>query len=110
MSRAIETSAAALGLSAQTSVVRADLESLGWLERVAGPYDLVLCDPPYARIERVHVVLEALSGRHALTAEACVVVEHSRRDPPTLPPGFEEVRVYRYGDTSVLLAEHRALT
>lgn len=49
-------------------------------------------------------LLSALAAAGKLQPDAVVVVEHARREPPTLPPGFGEVRSYRYGDTAVLVA------
>ena len=106
VARAIERSARELGLEEAVTVVIADLEQPGerWLRAIEGVFDLVLADPPYARIARIEALLSILASRDKLRAGAAVVVEHARREPPTLPAGFSEISSYRYGDTAVLLA------
>lgn len=105
VSGSIERAAAELELGAQARVIQTDLERPieGWIGRAAGPFDLVFCDPPYDRVERVGEVLGALAAAGSLAADAWVVVEHASRDAVELPAGFSEIRTYRYGDTSVLL-------
>lgn len=105
---AIEKSARELGLEDEARVVVADLEDgEGWIRAIEGlTFDLVLIDPPYARIAHVEVLLSTLAREAKLSAGAAVVVEHERRKPPCLPAGFIEISSYRYGDTAVMLAEH----
>lgn len=105
VARAIDASARELGLEDRVTVVTADLEKppAKWMGALDAPADLVFCDPPYARVERVGPVLSALLEAGKLRAGAAVVVEHARRAPPHLASGFGEVGAYRYGDTAVLL-------
>lgn len=105
VARAIERSARELGLTDRTAVVVADLDKppARWMRRLAEPADLVFCDPPYARIDRVGPVLAALERAGKLRPGAALVIEHAKRSPPTLPPSFGELTTYRYGDTAVLL-------
>jgi len=103
VARAIDKSARELGLEARAKVIQADLTKAGWMDGVE-PASLVFLDPPYAEIARVEPLLSALAAAGKLQPDAVVVVEHARREPPTLPPGFGEVRSYRYGDTAVLVA------
>lgn len=101
--------------AAVLSVLRSNVEAVGlpgaWVvadrvERVvaAAPaepaYDLVFLDPPYAlAAERVEGVLTALVEHGWLAAEATVVVERARRDPPfTWPSGLLGQRERRYGE------------
>ncbi len=104
VARAIERSARELGIEDVAMVIVADLERLSSVRALEGPFDLVLVDPPYARIAHVEVLLSALASEAKLRAGAGVVVEHARRGPPKLPVGFDEISSYRYGDTAVLLA------
>ena len=110
MARAITESARELGLGGAVTVVTADLAGApgGWLARLSGPFELVFCDPPYQRVEQVQPALAALGAAGALADGALLVLEHSRRAPPTLPAGFGEIRTYRYGDTAVLLGVYEA--
>lgn len=100
---AIRRSAGELGLAQQTRVERRDLEKAGWSDGL-GPFNLVFCDPPYRRVERVTDVLRELLARGALALDGLVLVEHAAKDTVVLPEGLAEVRTYRYGDTKVLLA------
>lgn len=107
VARAIKTSARELDLADRVKVVQADLERRNashWLDAIANPIDLLMLDPPYAQIAKVEALLSTLAHEAKLAAEAAVVIEHARRDPPVLPLGFSEVSSYRYGDTAVLLA------
>lgn len=105
VARAIDKSARELDLSERVEVIVADLERPPdrWIGKVREPADLVFCDPPYARVERVGVVLSALSEAGKLRPGAAVVVEHAKKAPPALPAGFGRIATYRYGDTAVLL-------
>ncbi len=75
-------------------VVRA--EAVSWLRR-SGPFDLALCDPPYA-FEEWPALLAAL--------RADVAVLESAR-PPVLAHGWDVIREKRYGGTLVTVVEHR---
>lgn len=102
---AIARSAEELGLDARSEVVVADLETAParWIPRLAGRFDLVFCDPPYARVDRALELLTALLDAGAMAADVTIVLEHGPRDAPVIPRGFEALRSYRYGDTAVLL-------
>jgi 16S rRNA (guanine966-N2)-methyltransferase len=77
-----------------------------------GPFDLVLCDPPYATpLAEVHALLGALHEAGALAREVVVVIERDKRDPDlaTSPPGFlAPGRRRSYGDTVLLVHEATA--
>ena len=71
------------------------------LDRLAGPYDLVLLDPPYGTTD-VLEVLEQVERRGLLGDDATVVLEHAWRDKAIEPAGrlaLQQTR--RYGDTAV---------
>jgi 16S rRNA (guanine966-N2)-methyltransferase len=101
--RALDANLAALDVTDRTQVVRAEV--LRALPRLAGPFGLVLVDPPYdltakGETDRVLHALPPLLG-----ADALVVVEHDRRSPPKpdlgphSPLALRDRR--RYGDTEV---------
>lgn len=71
---------------------------------VAGGWDLVFVDPPYALSDDdVAGVLAALAP--LLAPDATVLVERSTRSaPPRWPAGWREGRRRRYGETSVWAA------
>lgn len=96
---ALEANIASTGLDA-ARVRRADVAGLV-SARAQQPFDLVLCDPPYAMASHdLLAVLSHLVGNGWLACEAVVVVERATRDPqPPWPPGLVLARDRRYGDT-----------
>lgn len=102
----IRENARALGLTARVTVVPQRAERALASSALAGPFDLVLCDPPYAEVKTpgFGVLLAGLLTR--LSPEGLLVLEHASRDaPPEL--AFAEQRVTRrYGDTTVTLYGH----
>lgn len=104
---AIEKGARELGIAELVRALALDLEKppRSWIGRLPDErFDLVFLDPPYASIEVVTAVLAAAGESGKLQPGAAIVIEHARRRPPVLPPGFVEVASYRYGDTAVVLA------
>jgi 16S rRNA (guanine966-N2)-methyltransferase len=86
-------------------VVQADVErfladpgGLRGPDEVAGHYDLVFCDPPYAFTDWPDLLAE-VPGE--------LVVVESRR-PVDTGPGWSVVRTARYGDTTVTMARRAA--
>src|SRR5699024_8007898 len=64
------------------------------------PFDVVLCDPPYAAAVRED--LEALARPGWLAADAMVVLERDQRsDAPQWPAGWEPLGARRYGETTI---------
>jgi 16S rRNA (guanine966-N2)-methyltransferase len=97
------------------AVVRENLERTGWQEearvlclpvakalpRLAGPYDLVVADPPY-EYDRAELELLGLIEQGLLAADGVLVVEHSKRRAwPSQLGGRDQVLSRRHGDTCV---------
>jgi len=113
--RCVRTNADALGIGAQVSTVKLELgrgaapEQVARLARVCDePVTLLLADPPYAQIDALTPVLEALAaqvsdGPAVLAPSAAILVEHAHKTAFPVPAGFLEIARYRYGDTAVLL-------
>jgi 16S rRNA (guanine966-N2)-methyltransferase len=83
-------------------IVRAEV--VGWLAgpdpAAAGPFDVVIADPPYAEPEILTSVLEALGSR--LAPRARVVAKHFWRDPPPARVGLlASERERRFGETTL---------
>jgi 16S rRNA G966 N2-methylase RsmD len=81
-------------------VVRAD--AVAWLRTpaatTAGPFDVVVVDPPYAEPQLLVAALEALPPH--LAAGARVVAKHFWRDPPPAQVGLlASERERRFGET-----------
>jgi 16S rRNA (guanine966-N2)-methyltransferase len=92
---AIQANLARLGLRA--TVLRAD--AVRALARVGGPFDLVLCDPPYA----LDVAAELAPGLASVLAPAGVVVYQTAAAlEPTLA-GLQRTTSRRYGSARLTL-------
>lgn len=85
---ALRANISTLGIDERTAVVAADARS--WPGRTR-PFDLVIADPPYS-FDGWNELLESLSTGYA-------VCEAGREVAP--PPGWESLRVRRYGRTTV---------
>jgi len=72
------------------------------LDKLGGPYTLVLADPPYED-ERAVGVLESLSGRGLVRQrETLLVLEHSaRNEPKSEIGGLALVSSRRHGDSGI---------
>ena len=92
-----------LGYRDRCQVVRDDVFRA--VPRLAGPYDLVFSDPPYAA--RATQPVLALLAKNALLADGGkAVLEKDRREPLSdVPPGIRVVEERRYGDTILLFVE-----
>ena len=105
MAAALKRSAAELALSAQVEVLRADATRERTQQEILqhGPFSLVLADPPYADAQAALAALTTLVGRGLLADGALLLLETSAKQIPNLPPEFELLSRYRYGDTAVAL-------
>lgn len=85
-------------------VLRADV--VAWLSgahaRSAGPFDIVVLDPPYDGPELLEAALEGLGGGDPLGPTAIVVAKHFWRAAPPAQVGLlASVRERRFGDTAL---------
>jgi 16S rRNA (guanine966-N2)-methyltransferase len=94
----------ALGLEGDASVLSQRLDRALDAVAKAGPYDLVLVDPPYADVPAAAELLGDLGARAAFAAEARIVIEHAAGAPPPPIAGVDVVSERRYGDTGVTVA------
>ena len=67
---------------------------------VAGGFDLILLDPPYA-IGNVHHVLDRAAG--LLSEDGLLVLERPTRQDPDMPSTLERVRDVRSGDSTLTM-------
>jgi 16S rRNA (guanine966-N2)-methyltransferase len=97
-----------LGLTACSTVLPLRVEALApKLERF-GPFELVLCDPPWRDVEAARLELEALAAAGLFAESARVVLEHAAKGPPSPPQGPARLQIYderRWGDTAITLLE-----
>lgn len=89
-------------------VVRGDVAAAAERGRIpAGPFDLVLLDPPYALdVALTERLLEALAAHGALRPGALALHEHASSAPGARPRAFTVVREKRYGITAVDLIRY----
>lgn len=105
----IKGSATTLALAEQVTVLRADVTRASCQAQVLarGPYTLILSDPPYRDAAKALATLEGLV-QHGLLAEgALLLLETSAKSVPAVPPSFQLLSQYRYGDTAVALLAQR---
>jgi 16S rRNA (guanine966-N2)-methyltransferase len=74
-----------------------------------GPFELVLCDPPWRDVKAARAQLEALANAGLFAANARIVLEHGAKDPPPAAEGRSSLLLVcderRWGDTAVTLFE-----
>jgi 16S rRNA (guanine966-N2)-methyltransferase len=97
----IRDNIASLALGGQATLLARPAERVALGEwRAAGPFDLVLCDPPWSDLEAAVTVLQQLAP--ALVASSRVVLEHPRRAKPELS-GFVRADRREWGDSAMSL-------
>jgi len=79
-------------------------EALGWLAgteaAAAGPFDVVIVDPPYAEPGMLVAALDGLGP--LLAPQGRVVAKHFWRDPPPASVGLlASERERRFGETTL---------
>ena len=92
-----------LGEERRSSVLPLKVER--GLGRLGGPFDLVLCDPPYAIVGEAAKALGALFAGSKLNRAAIVVLEHSARDDSPTIAGLDLIEQRTYGDTALAIYE-----
>jgi 16S rRNA (guanine966-N2)-methyltransferase len=95
---AIKRTADQFGVAKRTSVICAPAETAA--KRVAGHFDFVYADPPYA-VPPPHLTFGTLRLRGAIDAASVLVYERREGAPPFASPGFSTVREARYGETTL---------
>ena len=93
--RLIRANIARLKRAADTTVLTADVSSLG-TNQMTAPASLVFLDPPYGKGLGVQALAAAREGGW-IADDAIVVWEESAAQPA--PPGFTRQDARRYGDT-----------
>lgn len=106
---ALRTNLKATGFDPRATVVRSEV--LRWLrsDAVGGPYDLVLCDPPFADVAVLEATLADPRLRAALAPGALVVARVLRKHAPRLPDDGILERRKEIGEESLLLVRYDAV-
>lgn len=102
---ALTTNVRALGALDVVQIIARPLERSIAAVVAAGPFDLLLVDPPYALVDTgvVARLLHELCSRGALAPGATLVLEHAATSTPPTIASLELEQTRRYGDTSVSL-------
>lgn len=99
----IRDNVGALGLDARAEVVPLRLPRALTRALVHGPFDLVLCDPPWADLKDACATLAELVRAGGLAAGARVALEHSAKDSVPDVSGLALADRRTWGDTAVSL-------
>jgi 16S rRNA (guanine966-N2)-methyltransferase len=97
-----------LGLDDAATVLPQRVEAAAAHLHKYGPFELVLCDPPWRDVKLARQQLEALAKAGLFAPTARIVLEHAAKDPPPALEGTNLLRVCderRWGDTAVTLFE-----
>ncbi len=104
---ALRRNITATGFADRSDIVPANvLAYLGG--RLAAPYDVVLCDPPFADVAVLEEVLGRLPAASAVTAASLVVARVLRKHAPTLPQGVRVARTKQVGEETLLFLRYDA--
>jgi 16S rRNA (guanine966-N2)-methyltransferase len=87
--------------AAALTVIPGDVAAFAARSAGAGPFDVVVADPPYdLTTEALAAVLTGLLAAGLLATHADLVIERGRKSgPPEWRPPLEGVRAKKYGDT-----------
>jgi 16S rRNA (guanine966-N2)-methyltransferase len=89
----------------QAEVIAANV--LGFLEQsIAGPYDVVFCDPPFADVALLEATLAHPRLAGALPPDASLVARVHKKHLPRLPEGARVQRVKDIGEESLLFLRY----
>lgn len=105
---ALRTNLTNLGLLTRATVVATSVTRALPTLATLGPFDLVLCDPPWAIVDEALDALAALGAAGALAPEGRIVLEHAARSPLREAPALVWQTERRYGDTALAIGAFRA--
>jgi 16S rRNA (guanine(966)-N(2))-methyltransferase RsmD len=100
---ALRGNIARLDLASSTTVLALRVERAGTALRTRAPFDLVLCDPPWAELDACIRAVSRLLEPALLAADARVVIEHPTRSEVEMggAPALAFASRRTWGDTSV---------
>ncbi len=98
---AIRENIESLDVASQVSLVTRPCERA--LEGLAGPFQLVLIDPPYADVKTKPFATLLSQASQLVAPGGVLVLEHDSKDEPPAPEGLEVDRRRRHGDTILSL-------
>jgi 16S rRNA (guanine966-N2)-methyltransferase len=99
----IRENLAALGAETRTELIpRAIAKASGDIVR-RGPFELILCDPPWSDLDRAADELRRLVSGGALAEGGTLTLEHSAKAPRPEIAGLDAFDQRHWGDTAVSL-------
>jgi len=101
---ALRKNIATTGFGDRADIVAANV--LAFLERIAGPYDVVFCDPPFADVAILEATLADPRLVGALAREAHVVARVLKKHQPRLPAVARVLRVKEIGEETLLFLRY----
>ncbi len=101
---ALRDNARALGLGERTTVITMAADRAARV--VAGRYDLVFADPPYAQSYPA-TTFTTLRERGAIDARSLVIYEHSTQNAAPADPAFTVTRTAAYGAVALAFLRPR---
>jgi 16S rRNA (guanine966-N2)-methyltransferase len=97
----VETNVATLGVAASAHVLAGRLPRAIATVASYGPFDLVLCDPPWADVDKACGALAEVAAKSCLAADARVVLEHAAKQEDPVVAGLVLRDRRAWGDTAV---------
>jgi 16S rRNA (guanine(966)-N(2))-methyltransferase RsmD len=79
---------------------------LEFLERIAGPFDVVFCDPPFADVATLEATLAHPRLSAAMAPDAMVVARVLKKHQPRVPTPAAVQRVKEIGDEALLFLRY----
>jgi 16S rRNA (guanine966-N2)-methyltransferase len=104
---ALRRNIAATRFDDRADIVPADVTAY-LRNRLAVPYDLVFCDPPFADVALLEEVLVRLPLAHALRPDAIVVARVLKKHQPALPEVARTFRMKDIGEEALLFLRYDA--
>jgi len=103
--KALRKNIAVTGFTDRADVVAADVSS--FIERsIAGPYDVVFCDPPFADVSLLEATLAHPRLARALAREAPVIARVLKKHQPRVPDGARVTRAREIGEETLLFLRY----
>lgn len=90
-----------LGIGSEATLLPLRAEAAQAALATAGPFELVLCDPPWRDAHGALLLLEMLARRGVFSPDARIVLEHAAKDQLVAPAPLKVVDERRWGDTAV---------
>ncbi len=102
---ALRKNVATTGLGERSEIVAANVLAF-FDESIAGPYDLVFCDPPFADVAILEATLAHPHLTAALAPEAYVVARVLKKHQPNIPGPARVLRVKEIGEETLLFLRY----